>query len=479
MSDLAERSEAKRGGTPGQSGAAEQSGAGSQSKSKATQSGAGEKTDEMPASDPGTGADDALSAGEADSLLAQIALVLGPVADGAPATVQGEVATESQLTANEQGTLKSSWQLLSSLANGSDGEAQAGVPDSAVVPNALAALSDGIEETTFANLMAPGSSGGEDTVSETSFPAMKVTVTGEETHFAPVQSAESALSRLLNGAAANADGTLAGSADGASTSEGEDAVAKSAGGAGLAAGEAPKPAAGLGSALDSGGGKEGSGGERRLADGQTQGPTADQQGGRSGAIMAAEFQAAAPSGGAGLSSDASPGAQIARRIAAELANPASRPATSTSSNDGAVKVLHLQLEPANMGSVTVRIALKDNVISLQMEASRHETAFAIEKDRELLSNALKSAGYMVDGISSQAATDPARPSLQAQAVSNDGQMSSSLQSQADSQSGLAQSGRGNQGEQGRQFTESALAPASQVNESRSEGSRTSNGALYV
>ncbi len=91
-----------------------------------------------------------------------------------------------------------------------------------------------------------------------------------------------------------------------------------------------------------------------------------------------------------------------------------------------MKVLHLQLEPANMGSVTVRIALKDNVISLQVEASRHETAFAIEKDRELLSNALKSAGYMVDGISSQAAADPARPSLQAQAVSNDGQMSSSL-----------------------------------------------------
>jgi hypothetical protein len=132
-----------------------------------------------------------------------------------------------------------------------------------------------------------------------------------------------------------------------------------------------------------------------------------------------------------------------------------------------------------MGSVTVRIALKDNVISLHVEASRHETAFAIEKDREALSNALKSAGYLVDGISSQPAADPARPGIQAQAVSNDGQMSSSLQSQADSQSGLAQSGRGNQGEPGRQFTESGLAPASQVNESRSEGSRTSNGALYV
>jgi hypothetical protein len=197
MSDLAERAEAKRGGEPGQSGAAEQSGAGSQSRSKATQSGAGEKADEMPAADPGAGADDALSSGEADSLLAQIALVLGPVADGAPASAQGELSTELQLTANEQGTLKSSWQLLSSLANGGDGEAQVGVPDNATSPNALAALSDGIEETTFANLMAPGSPRGDVTVSDTSFPAMKVTVTGEETHFAPVQSASVTGEKIL------------------------------------------------------------------------------------------------------------------------------------------------------------------------------------------------------------------------------------------------------------------------------------------
>ncbi len=422
-------------------------------------------------------------ASEADLLLAQMALVLGQTGDVAATAVRATAPEDLQLATNanvgEESTLKSSWQLLSSLASGGDGEAQTGAADNTGAANALAALSDGVEETAFANLMAPASQPSDDSASEASYPAMTVTVAGEETHFAPVQSAESALSKLLNGAAVNDNGAPKASTDNAATAEGDDASAKATGVAGLAATEALRPASGLGSAMDSGGGKDGSGGERRLAEGQTQGPSADQQGGRSGTITAAEFQAAAAASLAGQSSDVSPSEQIARRIAAELADPASRPAPSASSSDGAVKVLHLQLEPANLGSVTVRISLKDNVINLQVEASRHETAFAIEKDRELLSNALKSAGYVVDGISSQPAGDPARPSLQAQPVSSDNQMSSSLQSQSDSQSGLAQSGRRNQGEEGRQFTETGLAPVSGVNESRGEGPRTSSGALYV
>jgi len=485
MSDLADRAEMKRDGASGKSAGAERTGGPDRPGSKEAAGGSGDSLGETSAVGAVPLAGGEASALPPGSLLAQFALVLGPVADEAPPFVEGEMPADILLTTPPSGgetggALKTGWQLMSSLANASEVGPPAALPNQAAAPDALAALSEGVEETKFANLTLPQSARGDSTASEAPFPAMKVTVTGEETHFAPVQSAERALSRLLNGSGpVNGKGAEAASTDGAGATEGEDGAPESTAATALATAETPKPAAGLGSALDPRGGREGSRGERQLPEGNTTQPSVDQPGARAGVLMAAELHAAAASGRAAPSADAPPSLQIARRIAAELADPASRPATVSSSSDGAVKVLHLQLEPANLGAVTVRIALKDNVINLQVEASRHETAFAIEKDRELLSNALKSAGYLVDGISSQPAADPARPGLQVQAASNDGQMSSSLQSQSDSQSGLAQSGRGNQGGQGRQFSESGFAPASQVNEGRSEGTRNANGALYV
>ena len=417
----------------------------------------------MTVADPDAIADDASGATEADSLLAQMALVLGQTGDGAATAVQATAPEEMQLAADaaggEESTLKSSWQLLSSLAGGGDGEAQTGVTDNTAAPNALAALSDGVEETTFANLMAPGSQRGDDTASDASYPAMTVTVAGEETHFAPVQSAESALSQLAQRCGCERQwraGRRARIVQPLPKARMHRRRPPAVPGLPRQRRRSPRPVSAR---------RWTRAAARTAREARDVSPKVRRRGRRPISRADAPAPSRRPSSrprrrpaSAGPSSDASPSEQIARRIAAELANPASRPATSASSSDGAVKVLHLQLEPANLGSVTVRIALKDNVISLQVEASRHETAFAIEKDRELLSNALKSAGYVVDGISSQPAGDPARPSLQAQPVSNDGQMSSSLQSQSDSQSGLAQSGRRNQGEEGRQFTESGFAP---------------------
>jgi hypothetical protein len=480
MSDLADRAEAKRGGAAGQAAGTEQRrGAGTQSRSAATQSGSGE-TGEAQTGDTVASDEAAFSPLQSGSLLAQVVLALVPVA-GAP--VNGEMPGDLPPVAvagNGQVALKTSWQLLSSLANGGgDAEPQVSAAETGGAASAaLAAISDGIEEA-FANVApSSGLARGDEAADDVPLPEITVTVAGEETHFAPVQSAESTLSRLLGGPAAGASGSPGGASDSTAPADGEDATGKNTGAVGLAAAETSKPVVGLGSGMDSRDGREGSGAEKRLPDGQASATSADQQGARSGAASAAGFQAVAASGSAASSADTSPSAQIARQITAELANPASRPATSTPGPDGAVKVLHLQLEPANLGSVTVRLALKDNVISVNVEASRHETAFAIEKDREALSNALKSAGYVVDGVSSQPA-DPARPSMQAQPVSNDGQMSSSLQSQSDSQSGLTQSGRRNQGDEARQSPDSPFAPASGVNESRGEGTRSSNGALYV
>jgi flagellar hook-length control protein FliK len=70
-----------------------------------------------------------------------------------------------------------------------------------------------------------------------------------------------------------------------------------------------------------------------------------------------------------------------------------------SSSEGVVKVLSIELKPANLGAVTVRIALKDNAVTVHIEAQRGETLAVIERERDALESALKTAGYSVDGIS--------------------------------------------------------------------------------
>lgn len=96
--------------------------------------------------------------------------------------------------------------------------------------------------------------------------------------------------------------------------------------------------------------------------------------------------------------------QIASEVRAEIA----ADGLGERSSDGVVKVLQIELKPANLGSVTVRIALKDNQITLHLETQRRETLAAIERDRDALVGALSSAGYTVDGITAAPQSDGAR-----------------------------------------------------------------------
>ena len=98
----------------------------------------------------------------------------------------------------------------------------------------------------------------------------------------------------------------------------------------------------------------------------------------------------------------------AEQIFSELRTELDAEQVMQTSTDGAKKVLHLELKPASLGSVTVRIALKDNVVTLHLEAQRSDTLAAIERDRDALAGALKSAGYAVDSITSSVQTDGGR-----------------------------------------------------------------------
>lgn len=100
-----------------------------------------------------------------------------------------------------------------------------------------------------------------------------------------------------------------------------------------------------------------------------------------------------------------PIAQIADSIRAELTAdseispkwPAADSVTAKFDSDAPVKVLLIQLQPADLGTVTVRMSLKEDALELHIEASQHETAQRLQQDQETLSKVLRSAGYLIDG----------------------------------------------------------------------------------
>jgi chemotaxis protein MotD len=123
----------------------------------------------------------------------------------------------------------------------------------------------------------------------------------------------------------------------------------------------------------------------------------------------------------------SPVQQIADRLVADIASSGeARPADGTAAVPAAatpqpLKVLTVQLNPAELGVVTVRIALKGDGLELQIETDRRETARLVDADRETLSRVLRSAGYNVETVTVRA-VDPAnaQAALGSQHASPDG-----------------------------------------------------------
>lgn len=168
-------------------------------------------------------------------------------------------------------------------------------------------------------------------------------------------------------------------------------------------------------------------------------------------------------------SDHSPAQQVATRVTTELGG-----AEAGGSTDGAVKVLHIELQPENLGSVTVRISLKDDAVTLHLEAQRPETVRAIEREHEALSAALKQAGYSVDGITTQQAdTRLAQRVEAAQSNSSLGQSSGQSTDQ-----GLSNPS-GQRGQQGNGQPDQRAQGGTSANDIRSGVSQGQAGALYV
>ena len=130
--------------------------------------------------------------------------------------------------------------------------------------------------------------------------------------------------------------------------------------------------------------------------------------------------------------------QIADRVAAEastLTAPAGRPSASgldtRQTLGSAVKVLYIHLTPADLGTVTIRMSVKDQALQLDLEVGRGDTAQLIQRDREALSSLLRSAGYLIDAVDVKVA-DQSSANLQA------GNNQANTQMQSGGQSGSSQ-----------------------------------------
>ena len=155
-----------------------------------------------------------------------------------------------------------------------------------------------------------------------------------------------------------------------------------------------------------------------------------------------------------------PAQQIADRIAAEATSApkfAERTDMAPPMQQGmkpALKILQIQLQPADLGTVTVRMELKDTELTLHVEADRKETADLIRNDQDTLTNLLRSAGYNIDTGSVRIMDDrtPASQQPGQQGAQTNLQSSAQSQSGASDRQGHAQRGgtRTNGGDTGHQ-----------------------------
>lgn len=104
---------------------------------------------------------------------------------------------------------------------------------------------------------------------------------------------------------------------------------------------------------------------------------------------------------------ASPAIQIADAVANGLSDLETEsavrstfdPATAKPAATAPLRVLQVQLQPVELGTVTISMSLKADVLELHLDAARGDTADMLRRDRQVLSDLLRQAGYDVDSVS--------------------------------------------------------------------------------
>jgi chemotaxis protein MotD len=91
--------------------------------------------------------------------------------------------------------------------------------------------------------------------------------------------------------------------------------------------------------------------------------------------------------------------KIVDRIAPDLPTGAAQPGPYSAevalhqTTETPIRMLTLQLDPPNMGTVTVRMRLTGDAVEVRLSADRHETTQLLREERGALTDAMQSAGY--------------------------------------------------------------------------------------
>jgi flagellar hook-length control protein FliK len=73
--------------------------------------------------------------------------------------------------------------------------------------------------------------------------------------------------------------------------------------------------------------------------------------------------------------------------------------TTAKASEGVMRVLNIQLHPAELGLITIRMRLSGDDLGMEIQVSSEETARLLKADTEKLSNLLRGSGYRADTIS--------------------------------------------------------------------------------
>ncbi len=106
--------------------------------------------------------------------------------------------------------------------------------------------------------------------------------------------------------------------------------------------------------------------------------------------------------------------QAAEKIIAELQSSDNAAATDRAQHSrqgdapAPVRVLQIQLQPAELGMLTVTLSMRNQMLDIKLEAAEQRTVRTLETDREKLTEILRSAGYALDAVTVQISS-PEKP----------------------------------------------------------------------
>ncbi|MGE7156560.1 flagellar hook-length control protein FliK [Methylorubrum rhodesianum] len=164
---------------------------------------------------------------------------------------------------------------------------------------------------------------------------------------------------------------------------------------------------------------------------------------------------------------------VATQLPAAASGASGRPAM-VPAEAGPLKILTLQLHPADLGSVLVRMRLQDGRLEMSLRTSREETAERLRREGDMLSGLLREAGYEADTVTIQTGgTGPGETGTRGQGLAS---FAGSQGGQQDRQPGAATPDHS--GRRPSPRADEAATPTEE-NDHETDSRRRDHGGLYL